>query len=667
MKRYPGFFLTVLLILGTASCAREDVTGVSTMSASSSAAANTLRNVILFAAGNPDGHSQLAIMNPDGSGRQSITNDPQHQYYYPAVSPDGRRIAATRFVLDGFLLRSEGIFLMNADGSGQTLLVDRGLVADAEPAWSPDGSQIAFQTFDEFPFGASARIYVINADGTGLRKLSPPTDNDFVFDDSPTWSPDGTRLAFTRDFQLYTINVDGTGFTAVPNADFAAGPAWSPDGTRIAYGGSSGGIQIINVDGSNLMTLTANAGGPSWSADAQRLVFVRHIAGLDQLFVINADGTGETRLSFGTHDGWPRWSPFPPSRSGAGASITIVPTATKLSLAESRQFSATVRTSDGTVLAHPPVQWSSSNPAIATVSSSGVVSAVDYGTALIQAAFGGNTASAEVRVIDRVLRNAIVYSTDEFGNPALAAVRPDGTGRRRLTLDQVPYLSPDVSPDGRRIAFIAGFTIFIQDADAQAISESATPIFNSFNGHLAAPSWSPDGSQIAFRSDVETPSGLVDRIFVINADGSGLRQLTPDDPSSDDAPTWSPDGTRLIFTRNGVLQVINADGTGLTPLPNDDLSSSPDWSPDGGRVVYASPTPGFGIRIRNADGSNPVTVTTQSGDSHPRWAPDNQRLVFVRMVDGRSQLFVVNANGTGEARLSTGTGQHTDPSWSPVP
>jgi TolB protein len=655
-----------LLVLLNGACARDEVTGVPGLSASNNPAPNTLRNVIVFAAGQPNARTQLAIMNPDGSGRQLITNDPGHEYGFPAISPDGRRIVASRFVSNGGILTSEGLFLMNADGSGQTLLINRGVFVDEEPTWSPDGSQIAFLTFDEMPFGAVPRIYVINVDGTGLRKLSPPTDNEFVLDDSPTWSPDGTKLAFTRDWLLYIINADGTGVTAVPNVDFATGPAWSPDGARIAYGSSSGGINIINVNGSNLVPLTPNAGSPSWSPDGQRLAFVRSIAGLSRVFVINADGTGEARLSFGTDDGWPRWSPYPPSRSGTGASIAIAPTGAKLPLGESRQFAATVRTSNGSLLDHPSVQWSSSNPSIATVSASGVVTAVDYGTALIRAAFAGNTASAEVRVVDRVLRNAIVYSSDEFGNPALAAVGPDATGRRRLTLDQVPYTAPDVSPDGRRIAFIAVFTIFIQDADAQAISEGARPIFNSFNGHLASPAWSPDGSQIAFRDGVAvpTPSGFVDRIFVINADGSGLRQLTPDDPANDDSPTWSPDGTRLMFTRNGVLHAINADGTGLTSLANADPAAAPDWSPDGARIAYGTAA---GIRIRNADGSSLFTVTT-GPDSHPRWSPDNQRLVFVRVVDGKSQLFTVKADGTGETRLSANPNASEDaPSWSPVP
>ncbi|HXO86977.1 MAG TPA: hypothetical protein VN803_15760, partial [Gemmatimonadales bacterium] len=126
---------------------------------------------------------------------------------------------------------------------------------------------------------------------------------------------------------------------------------------------------------------------------------------------------------------------------------------------------------------------------------------------------------------------------------------------------------------------------------------------------------------------------------------------------------WSSDGTRLVFTRDGVLQVINADGSGLTSLGNADAASSPDWSPDGARIAYGTSA---GLRMRNADGSNPAVVTS-GHDDHPRWSPDNLRLVFSRLVDGKSQLYVVNADGSGERKLSVGSAQESTPSWSPVP
>jgi TolB protein len=256
-----------------------------------------------------------------------------------------------------------------------------------------------------------------------------------------------------------------------------------------------------------------------------------------------------------------------------------------------------------------------------------------------------------------VLRNAIVYSTDEFGAPEFAVVRPDGSGRRRLTTDQIGYdTPPDLSPDGSRILFAKVFSILVMNVDVAGLTEGYTEVMFDVDNPPSVPVWSPDGSQIAFIS--------AERVWVINTDGSGRRQVSPDGEAADGAPTWSPDGTRLAFTRAGVLQVINTDGTGLSSLGNADPASEPDWSPDGTRIAYASPD---GIMIRNADGSNPGTVTTTAGDSHPRWSPESGRLVFARVVDGKSQLFVINANGTGETRVSTGVGAESAPSWSPVP
>jgi Tol biopolymer transport system component len=371
--------------------------------------------------------------------------------------------------------------------------------------------------------------------------------------------------------------------------------------------------------------------------------------------MINADGTGERRLSFGASDEAPTWSPLPNGRSDAGISIEIAPNDLQLAPGEARQFTATVRSTSGAI-SHT-VTWSSSAPAVATVLPSGLVTAIANGVGQIRATFGGETAGAEVRVVERVLRNAIVYSTDEFGAAEYAVVRPDGSARRRLTTDQIGYdTPPDLSPDGRRILFAKVFSIFAMDVDVAGLSEGYTEVMFDVDNPPSVPVWSPDGTQIAFVSG--------GRVFVINSDGSGRRQVSPDAPTADDAPTWSPDGTRLVFTRGGVLQVINTDGTGLSSLGNSDPASEPDWSPDGSRIAYAS---GGGIRIRSADGSHLMTVTMVTGDAHPRWAPESQRLVFARVVAGQSQLFIINVDGTGERQLSAGSAGESTPSWSPLP
>jgi TolB protein len=148
-------------------------------------------------------------------------------------------------------------------------------------------------------------------------------------------------------------------------------------------------------------------------------------------------------------------------------------------------------------------------------------------------------------------------------------------------------------------------------------------------------------------------------ITIVNADGTGERQVTPESDPNEfvyyESPTWSPDGSRLAFTKNSVLHVISADGTGLTALPNEDLASNPSWSPDGQRIAYASGDPVGEIHLRNPDGSNFARVTVASPgtfDFWPRWAPDSRRLVVSHIADDQVQTVTINVDGTNAVNLT---------------
>src|SRR2546427_468353 len=171
----------------------------------------------------------VAIMQPNGSGRQPLAG--AEAGFEPAISPNGRRIAFSRNTDIGVT----AIYIMDLDEGVATPIVG-GLTLNPTPVWSPDGCQIAFRRVLETPGGPIGRISIINADGTGLRQVTPePGPLDFAFDEGPTWSPDGTRLAFTRTSVLHVITADGTGMTARPNEELAGTPSWSPDGEGIAY------------------------------------------------------------------------------------------------------------------------------------------------------------------------------------------------------------------------------------------------------------------------------------------------------------------------------------------------------------------------------------------------------------------------------------------------
>ena len=267
-----------------------------------------LHNVISYTTEAP-GLPAVAVVRPDGTCRRRITTD-AFAYAGPAISPDGRRIAVGRY-RNGW----DGIWLLNADGTGLTQLVRRSNL-DGDPAWSPDGATIAFESQDSTPYGPVDRIFLVKVDGTGLRQLTPDTPN-YSFDGGPSWSPDGTRIVFSRTGSLYVINADGTGLT-----DLARGgeyPSWSPDGVHIVSGASSTGwwlLTMVNADGTNPVTVTRDTlqlGMPRWSPDGASLVFYEVLGTaphlISQLFTIHVDGSGKTKLSVAAvNETWPNWN-----------------------------------------------------------------------------------------------------------------------------------------------------------------------------------------------------------------------------------------------------------------------------------------------------------------------------------------------------------------------
>ena len=130
------------------------------------------------------------------------------------------------------------------------------------------------------------------------------------------------------------------------------------------------------------------------------------------------------------------------------------------------------------------------------------------------------------------------------------------------------------------------------------------------------PVWSPNGKQIAFASDADGDPEIV----LMNADGTGITQLTNNRGVADFGPAWSPDGKQIAFTSdrdgNGEIYVMNVDGTGVTRLTNNAaFDFLPVWSPDGKQLAFVSNRNGyFHIYIMNADGTG-VTQVTKDGFS----------------------------------------------------
>jgi Tol biopolymer transport system component len=152
-------------------------------------------------------------------------------------------------------------------------------------------------------------IYAVNADGSGLQQLT----SNGTQDEEPSWSADGTRIAFARDYDIWVMDADGGNKTQLTVSGDYVKPAWSPDGSQIAMGLLAGGIAVMDADGSHIHVLTPpgdNSDDPNWSPDGTRIAFLSYRSGNSDIYLIDPDGSNETRLTSRRPDDYdPNWSP----------------------------------------------------------------------------------------------------------------------------------------------------------------------------------------------------------------------------------------------------------------------------------------------------------------------------------------------------------------------
>lgn len=549
------------------------------------------------------------------------------------------------------------VFIAGADGTRATpLLPHAGF--DGNPSFSPDGQWVVFTSERD----GSYDIYRVHPDAAGLERL---VDHP-AYDDQAALSPDGRSLAFvstrTGQADIWILDVATKqlhNLTNHPAGDFR--PAWSPDGQWLAFTSDRdsrqpivGGFVVqhvteiyqVRVDGTALRRVTHAqkvSGSPTWSADGTHLLFyeaelgelakiasVTQQRGTTQIATIDLATSTQRVLTSGPGE---KWSP----RVVAGDRIGYASGGpeggiefTDGTAGARGEVRAPSWSRDGRHIVFyrdvehewPPFQrWHSRDPQFHLVRTGIFPSYAPSGDRLLS-----NDASGA-----KLSKNILAMNTDG-SKPSVLVEGGEKTA-----------LGPVWSPSGDRVAFALG-QFFPQQlgpaiADIAVVNPdgSGLRLLTDGSGNNGFPSWSPDGSQIAYRASGQDGQ----RLFVITLATGAVRALTPES-SHDNFPAWSPKGDRIAFTRfferDYELYTIKPDGTDarrLTNAPGNDAHCA--WSPDGEWIAFTSARGGFkdeaalhpgnpqpygDIYVMRADGTDVRQLTdTPFEEGTVAWAP----------------------------------------------
>jgi len=256
--------------------------------------------------------SALRAADPPASPLR-LTHD-GHFKQRPVWSPDGKQVVFSRH-RSGKI----GLVVMAADGSDQKV-ISSGKFPQYDASWSPDGTRLAFTNVPQSGTQGNLDVFLAKADGSDPQKFAGDQGK-LSHEEYPAWSPDGKRIAWSStsegNQELYDADRDGSNRRRLTNHPaLDAHPAWSPDGKQIAFATNRWGdfeIAVVDVDSGNLTRLTDSRGlddYPVFSPDGRRIAFLSNRDGNSEIYIMNADGTNPVNATQNPAlDSFPAWTP----------------------------------------------------------------------------------------------------------------------------------------------------------------------------------------------------------------------------------------------------------------------------------------------------------------------------------------------------------------------
>ena len=550
------------------------------------------------------------------------------------------------------------LFIAHADGSlERPLLPNSGF--DYNASFSADGKWIIFTS----ERGGSADIYRVHPDGSGLDRLT----DDPAYDDQGALSPDGKRLAFVSSrgsgtAEIWVLDLQTKKARNLTRAPANFRPSWSPDGKWIAFSSDRNtpvrrdrgqfaqshavSIYLMRSDGTDVRRITSAdkfAGSPKWSPDGKRIV----------LYEMRIQDTHLARIA----------------SSGKLVDSQIV----------------TIDVATGARHEHTSGPGLKVSPQFLSENRIGYVMKEGSRMGLAFTA-GDHGASGKMRNPSWSRDGKwVVYQTWSSlwrQNQPLFSINPEF---------DLAYSDsfPAFSHDGKKLALndIGNDPVVMASVSAMgADGTNAQRIFRGEAGSFAlAPQWSPKDDWIAFGEGFYfLPRGRPARVRIMRPDGSELHELTKTEGNSG-FPSWSPDGKQIVFrfwseTEYG-LRIINLDDGSVTKLTTGS-DNFPAWSPNGDLIAFTRFSEGdYDTYTIRPDGTGLKRLTTTPGnDAHEIWSPDGKQILFSSARLGfkdeaplsddvpqpYAELFVMNADGSGQRPLTDNQWEDGTPAWAPL-